>query len=104
MSNPEFLVFYSEQRRIVHQRFFRKSAENFEPSQPVGKYRLKCLTNTVMVSETITRLFQSTEAKMFLCVNLFVTPPFRHIYTRLHSCVSTDAVPEFRIGYAYLGS
>jgi len=51
-----------------------------------------------MVSETITRLFQSTEAKMFLCVNLFVTQPFRHIYTRLHSCVNTDAVTEFHIG------
>jgi len=40
----------------------------------------------------------------FLCVTPFVSQPFPHIYTRLHSCVSTDAVTEFHIGYADLGS
>ena len=57
-----------------------------------------------LMSEIITRLFQSTEDKTILCVTIIVCQPFRHIYTPLHSCVSTDALTEFHIGYANLGS
>jgi len=57
-----------------------------------------------LMSEIIIRLFQVTEDKMFLCVTLFVSHLFRHIYTRLHSWICTDAVTEFHAGYADLGS
>jgi len=50
VSNSELLVFYSEQRHIIQHGFCSKSTENFEPRNPVGKYRLKCLPNTVTVS------------------------------------------------------
>ena len=56
------------------------------------------------MSQIITTRFQSTEAKTFLCVTLFVSQPFLHVYTRLHSCVSTDAMTDFHIVYADLGS
>ena len=56
------------------------------------------------VSDIITGWFQSTDDKTFHCVTLFVSQPFRHIFTRLHSWVRTDSVTYFHIGYAELGS
>jgi hypothetical protein len=38
------------------------------------------------------------------CVTLLVFQLFRHFNSRLHSCVSTDALTKFHIGYADLGS
>jgi hypothetical protein len=35
--------------------------------------------------------------KTFLCVTLFVSQQFPHIYTRLHSWVSRETVTEFHI-------
>jgi len=64
---------------------------------------IEYVADTLML-EIITRRFQSTEAKTFLCVTLFVSKPFPHIYSRLHSCVKTDAVTEFHIGYKDLGN
>ena len=56
------------------------------------------------MSENITGWYQSTEGKTFLCVTLSFSQQIRHICTRLHSSVSTDAVTEFHTGYADLGS
>jgi len=57
-----------------------------------------------LMSEIITRWFQSTKSKTFLCVTRFVSQLFRRIYTRLHKSVSTDAVTEYHIGYSNHGS
>ena len=52
MSNCELLAFYSEQRHIIQHSLAvnRNIAGYFKTFHPVGKYGLKCLTKSVMLS------------------------------------------------------